>query len=366
MMDISIDLTDGQVVPALLYTVTRVDGTVERVTNATRDVTTASPLSVVTWSAMGGLKAGVLTQRNDGTPPVMGFDITLQSSGKFRFRSVDRGLYERAHVLVELTDVNDPTTKDFIFEGLMLGEISYNIAGQSSFELISKYAIPRDIFVKIFTLGCDHMFGDPLTCKVPIFPYTLGSDLQDVERSEVIALGDRRRFRFTSDGDPEDYADVYLEATVAGTTSGSAPTISSTVGATSTDGTVTWTTRNAYARAVKISATDGIRTLTLDRDPDPRALTDYAFYHPLKILFDTGEYAGRVFTGGNWDGAARTLQIYLQCPFAAVNDWAYVAPGCDKTYDRCKDTFANTYNHGGNPFSLGAKAQAMQLGLEQF
>ena len=219
MIDLSIDLTDGQVVPALLYTVTRVDGTVERVTNATRDVTTASPLTPTTWSAMGGLRAGVLTQRNDGTPPVFGLQITLTNAGKFRFRYVDRGLYERAHVLVQLTDTNDPTTLDFIFEGLMLGEISYNIAGQAAFELISKFAIPRDIFVKIFTLGCDHMFGDPLTCTIPVFPYELGRDLQDVERNEVIVLDTvsgatpvaRRRFRFGSDDTPEDYLDVYLE-----------------------------------------------------------------------------------------------------------------------------------------------------------
>ena len=80
MMTISIDLTDGQVIPVLLYTVTRVDGTVERVTNATRDIT----IDATTWEAMGGLKAGVLTQRRDGTPPVMGLNITLQSSGKFK------------------------------------------------------------------------------------------------------------------------------------------------------------------------------------------------------------------------------------------------------------------------------------------
>lgn len=363
MMTLSIDLTDGQVVPALLYTVTRVDGTVERVTNATRDVTTASPLSVVTWTAMGGFKSGVLTQRNDGTPPVLGFDVTLTSAGKFRFRSVDRGLYERANVLVELTDVANPVTKDFIFEGLMLGTISYDIAGQASFELISKYAVPRDIFVKKFLLGCDHMFGDPLTCGVPVFPYSLGDDLADVARNEVIGLGARRRFRFTTDGDEDDYANVYLEATVAGTTSGSAPSISSTVGATSTDGTVMWTTQNAYARSVRIAATDGVRTLTMDRDPDPRGLSDNTWFTPGKLLFMTGEYKGRVFSGANWNGAARTWDVYLPCPYAAVNDWALFSPGCDRTYARCLGTFANTLNHGGNPFQLGAKAQTQQMGL---
>jgi hypothetical protein len=198
---------------------------------------------------------------------------------------------------------------------------------------------------------------------VPTFAYTLGGDLNDVQRNETIAVGDRRRFRFGTDDTPEDYENVYLEATAitTGITSGSAPTISSTVGATSTDGGVTWTTRNSYVRAVRISATDGQRTLTLDRLVDPRA-SDSTWLHPLKIKFWDGEYAGRTFKGGNYDAGANTIQVYLPCPFVAVNDWAEISPHCDQTYARCT-TFANTYNHGGFPNQLGAKAQAQAMAL---
>lgn len=358
-MNLSFDLTGDGVVPRLLYTITRVDGTIERVTGHEADIVAGGN----TFTAMGGLTSGVLTQRNDGTPPVIGFNVTLTSAGKLRFRNVVRGKYERADVLVEICDAVDPGTPDFVAQMKMLGTIKYDLDGQAQFDLISEFSIPRDIFVGIYTLQCSYSFGDPLTCTMPIMPYVYGGDLNDVQRNEVIALGDRRRFRYAGANTPEDYMNVYWEATGAGTTGGSAPgSPSSTVDATVTDGGVTWTVRNSWLRAVRISATDGIRTLTLDRLPDPRA-SDSNWYNPSKIKFWDGDYAGRVFKGSGWDATAHTIQIYLPCEFAAVNDWAEITPWCDQTYEMCRDKFANTYNHGGYPFQLGAKAQAQALAL---
>lgn len=358
MMTFSFDLTDGDVVPALLYTITRVDGTIERITPHGSDIT----ISAVTWTSMGGLQSGILTQRNDGTPPAMGFNVTLTTAGKLLFRNVVRGKYERATVLIQACDAVNPATPDFIASMVMLGQIQYSIQGQAKFDLISEFAVPRDILVSVFKLQCDYSFGDPITCRVPTFPYVLGGHLNDVQRGETIATGDLRRFKFATANTPEDYANVYLEATIGGVTSGSAPTISSTVGATSTDGTVTWTTRNAYVRAVRISATDGQRTLTLDRLVDPRA-SDSTWLQPLKIKFWDGEYAGQIFDGSAYDAGTNTIQVYLQCPFAAVNDWAEIAPACDHTYEMCRDKYSNTLNHGGYPLQRGAKAQSQELAL---
>lgn len=359
MMPITIDLDDGSVLPCLVITITRVDGTVERITTAQYDVVIGSD----TWTAHPGLKPGVLSQRNDGTPPTMGMDVTLLPTGHLKFRDLDRGKYERAEVLVQLTDAANPVSVDFIASMMMLGSIDYDIEGNAKFDLISKFSVPRDILVSVFTLQCSYSFGDPLTCRVPTFAYSLGRDMQDVERSENIATGDRRRFRFAAGDTPEDYANVYLECTSGGTTDASAPSISSTVGASSSDGSVTWITRNAWVRAARITAVDGTRTITLDRQPDPRGDGNNDWFHPLRLRFYDGEYAGRSFKGGNWDSTNRTIQVYLPCPYAAVNDWVEIAPTCDQTYAMCRDIFENTLNHGGYPFQLGAKYQSQQLTL---
>lgn len=360
MMNLSFDMTGSGVVPAVVYTVTRLDGTIERVTPHERDIT----IDGLTWSSMGGLKSGVLTQRNDGTPPKMGLDVTTTTAGKIRFSNVDRGKYERANVLVGICDAANPVTPDFLFEGKMLGTIANNLQGETQFDLISKFAIPREIFVSVFTLGCNYSFGDSRTCKMPVYPDPYDRDMNDVEVGETIAVGDRRRYKFGTDDTPEDYEDVYLEATAitTGITAGTPP--SSTVGATSVDGGVTWTTRSANARAVQVTATDGIRTLTFDRIPDPRAIGDSNKLNPFKLQFVTGEYAHmNAFRGSNWDSDTKTGQVYLPCPHVAVGDWAFMWHDCDRTFEMCSTHHGNAVNHGGYPKQLGAKAQAQTLTL---
>jgi hypothetical protein len=351
----SFTLAHGQ--PVLLFTITRVDGTVERITNASKDIT----ISAATWARHGGLKAGFRTSRNDGTPPTLGFQVQLGASSPLRFRDVDRGKYERARVQVYVTNQANPVTADFEFDGEIRGNVSYDPFGLAQFDLMSRFAIPRDIFVPNFTLLCRHSFGDPLTCKVPTFPYLFGGDLDDVARSTAYALGARRRVRFDNDLTPEDYRNVYLEVTTAGTTAGSAPSFSSTVGATTTDGSVVWTTRNAWARWAQVAAATS-QTLTLTALPDPRA-SDSTWFRPNKIRFASGEYSGQVFKGGSWDPDEFTIQTYLPCPFVTVGDWLEIAPDCDKTHETCNTKFSNAANHGGFPFQLGAKYQSQQMGI---
>jgi hypothetical protein len=173
-----------------------------------------------------------------------------------------------------------------------------------------------------------------------------------------------RRYRFGSANTPEDYDNVYLEATAitTGITSGSLPSFSSTVGATTTDGGVTWTTRNAWVRAVQIASAPDQRTLVLDRMPDPRSDGDNTWYQPSSILFANGDHMLRRFRVGSWDSATLTIQTYLPCNLAAVGDFAEIAPDCDHTITMCATKYSNALNFRGFPDQQGAKAQAMQLG----
>lgn len=361
MITWSFNIATGR--PAVCLTIERIDGTTERVTSATYPLTVDGN----TFRPMAGLQIGRYTQRADGTLPSFGFSLKLplSGSGPLLLRDVHREKYLGAIVTVSVVSAANPTALDLNHKFKMLGNITYDIHGMAELELVSLYAIPRDIFVRVFTLLCDVEFGDPVTCKIPTFPYSLGRHLQDVSRNEAVTLGAFRRVRFAANDTPDDYANVYLECTTAGTTAGSAPSFSSTVGATTSDGTAVWTTRNAWARYAQVAsvATNG-HEITLTGLPDPRA-SDSTWYHPASILFATGEYKGRRFKCGIWNPATFTIKVYLPCGLAAANDWLEIAPDCEKTISMCKDKYDNADNYRGFVYQQGAKAQAMQLGYPE-
>jgi hypothetical protein len=118
---------------------------------------------------------------------------------------------------------------------------------------------------------------------------------------------------------------------------------------------------NALARYAQVAAANN-RSVTLTALPDPRA-SDSTWLAPLKIRFDTGEYAGQCFKGSSWDPGTLSFSTYLPCPFVAIGDWIEIAPDCDKKHETCWRTYDNAENHGGFPFQLGAKYQAQQMAL---
>jgi hypothetical protein len=258
-----------------------------------------------------------------------------------------------------------------------MGEVTYTQHGIASFDLISLFAPPRGILIEQFSLMCRWQFGD-ITCRMSIFPmdtfpYNIDSKLHDPPpRNTPISYLDTRRYRFGSDGTPEDFMNVYLFATVGldpddlvtgpGITGAVEPTFSPVIGDLTVDGTQIWRTDNAYARAARIASVDK-HTVTLDRLPDPRAASDSTWFQPMKFVFRSGEYIGRAFKGNNWDTGTLSFETYLPCIFAAVGDWIEITPDCNKTHTMCSQKYGNAHNHGGFPFQLGAKAQAQQLGF---
>jgi hypothetical protein len=117
----SFDLAGSQ--PAILLTITRVDGAVRRITTAASPIT----LGDDTWVTQGGLKMGVLTERADGTLPSLGFNVQLALSGStlITLSDVHQKKYKSAEVRVEMTNAANPIAADFIAIGLLKGNITY-------------------------------------------------------------------------------------------------------------------------------------------------------------------------------------------------------------------------------------------------
>lgn len=355
MRSFSFDLAEGR--PCLLLTITKADGEVVRVTTDTVATNFGSP--DLTWETSPGIKVGDLTERNDGTPPSISFEAIMEDGGAFDPAEVDGGKFEGAEIEIDLTSGKPPTARDFWFIGKMIGNVDYDLGMRVSFECISKFGIPADILVRQYQLLCDADFGDPLRCKIPVLP-------DDVARLETIAVGETRRVRFAPYSNPEDYANVYLEATAitTGTTAASEPAFSSAVGAVVVDGGVTWTTRNAWTRAVRIASATDTHNLVMDRDPDPRGTAENTWFNPGTIIFRSGWNSGRRYKIGKWVGSTRTITSYLPMgTLVAVNDWAELSPDCDHTLAMCVAKYSNPANHRGFPNQAGAKAQAATLGF---
>ena len=332
-------------------TITRTDETVIRVTTYHKPIT----ISSVTWNPVSALEIGDMTNTNNGTLSNLSIKVGTQTNGTFDPYEIDLQLFKDAHVLIEFTNAANSVSKEFEFEGKMNGNVDYDLVGNVTFEVLNLYGTPRDIFIRPYTIEDQVDFGDPRRSKIPTFPSidATTDDLHDVARLEVLAVGDRRRFRFAGAGNPSDYHNVYLEVTGAGTTGAGAPTISDTVGATSTDGGVTFTTRNAYARAFQVASLIDTRHVTITVT-EPRK-TDPTWYAPGRLIMRSGFCKNRVSVIDAWDGVS---QIELVEPFGnllSVGDWGEIAPDYDQTLAMTVAKYTNANNYRGFPYGSGAR-----------
>ncbi|MCP1852108.1 MULTISPECIES: baseplate hub domain-containing protein [unclassified Bradyrhizobium] len=311
--------------PAFLFTITRTDGVVIRVTSYVRPITIAG----VTWQPGGLLQVGDNTETNSGDPPTMSFKVVMRDDGLFTKLDIANRKFDGAYALVEVTNAKNPTTKDYEFDGLLKGDVSFDRYGNAEFEILNKFALQRDVFVRKYSIQDDVDFGDPRRSKVATFPTVdvTSQDLSDVARSATLTVGDRRRFRYGSAGNPSDYHNVYWEVTaVSGPTGAAAPVSpSDTIDASVTDGGVTFTVRNAWARAFQVASIVDERHITI-AVTEPRAGGDTSWFAPGLLVMRSGHCTNRASDIDAWDG---TSQIEIVVPFGhllQVGDWGEIAP----------------------------------------
>lgn len=340
--------------PAHLLTVTRIDGAVIRLTDYSRPLT----IDGFTWQVGAGLEIGDNTETNTGEYPTGSFKIATRLGGVFNKQDIKNRLFERAEALIEVTNAKNPTTRDYEFSGLLKGDVPFDLDGNAQFEILNKFALQRDVFVRSYTVEDNVDFGDPRRSKIPTFPTVdvTTEDMSDVKRSVSLAVGDRRRFRYGSSGNPGDYHNVYWEVTASsGPTGSSAPSSpSDTVDGTVTDGGVTFTVRNAYARAFQVASIIDSRHITISVT-EPRASGDETWFAPGLLVMRTGYCTGRASDIDAWDG---TSQIEIVVPFGnllAVGDWGEIAPDYDQTLDMAVAKYDNANNYRGFPHLTGSK-----------
>jgi hypothetical protein len=79
-----------------------------------------------------------------------------------------------------------------------------------------------------------------------------------------------------------------------------------------------------------------------------------ALFYSGKITWLSGNNAGRTSYVRIWDNTTKIAKLYDALPnLIQAGDKFVYAKGCDKTIDRCADTFGNAHNFRGEPYLPG-------------
>ena len=330
---------------ARLYTITTPTGQTIRFTGASHDIT----IGGITWTAAAGLIESALVFRGDGSVTNSEIHLTDYSGSPIAGTDVARGVYEGVTITVAETDFTSSTQ---LLSGFT-GNLSINRPGVITLEARGPLTRARAVISEKYSPMGREQFGDD-RCRIPVNAPDIGRNQRFVIAANATSVASYAgRMKTASAGNPTDYADVFYECTGAGVTAGSAPTYNSTVGAVTLDGSVVFTTSNAWLRAAQVATIVDSYTFTVTSLPDPRASVDGWF--TLGIVYNrTAPNNGFAAEVLNW--IAGTLTVACLVPIAGfinINDWIEIARGCDKTQTVCNSIFANILNRRAETFAPG-------------
>jgi uncharacterized phage protein (TIGR02218 family) len=144
----------------------------------------------------------------------------------------------------------------------------------------------------------------------------------------------------------------HFKCTTAGTSGASEPSWNTTVGGTTTDGTVTWTTILALSQT-------GTVTSVVDRSNFTSSGISFGadWWTEGVVEWLTGNNAGFANEVKD-DNGTGTLELKIAAAYTPViGDTFRVKAGCNLIHDHasgCSGKFDNIYNFGGEPFVPGA------------
>lgn len=195
---------------------------------------------------------------------------------------------------------------------------------------------------ELYSAECRADLGDA-RCKVQVAgpfmarssPYAVGAILRGISDGAAI-------------GSLQEQGRLY-ECTTAGTTGATTPTYNTTLGATTVDGSVVWTARQAIALGGRVQTSPDRSQVQAE---DLFGLGGYVngWFDGGVLIFESGLNAGVSRDIVDWVQATRTAVLFLPMPYAiAPGDVFRIAPGCDKRLVTCREKFNNRLNFRGEP-----------------
>jgi len=141
----------------------------------------------------------------------------------------------------------------------------------------------------------------------------------------------------------------HFKCTTAGTSGGSEPSWDLTIGNTTADGSVVWTTIQALTLTGTLT---GVTDSSNFADTSRTEADDFWTFGLL--TFTTGNNIGIGIEVKDYTLSTGAFELYTAMPFTVVSGDTYeVHAGCDKKLTTCKTKFDNVFNFRGEPHVPG-------------
>ena len=322
----------------------RLDATVFGFTNLDRDVTFNDGAGAVVYRHLPGVDRTSITTSSDLAIDNTEINAFFESSG-FVKEDIRDGLWDFAEIKIYLVNYENIAQGALKIRRGFLGEVTTGIQMFSEIRgMMQKYI--KEI-VEFTAPLCRADLGDA-RCKIDITGETWSAtrDFTGFQREPFDAGGLVEEIMVV----PTTPNDRWFEITTEGTTGGSEPTWNTTIGGTTNDGSVVFTTRQARRISTTVDTVTNQMEFTVTSTTDA---PDGFFQHGF-IDWTTGNNA----LGGIskkeialWTLSTKTIRLYQPMPrLIQAGDALTMVVGCDHLRDSdCTMTFDNVYNYRAEP-----------------
>ncbi len=301
----------------------------------------------------------------------------ILDSTAFDEDDIDAGIYDRAEIKIFLVDWTDLTLDPIKLRRGSLGEIT---TAEKSFKAELRGMLQRytEEIVELYSPSCRVDLGLVILPGIPGCGVRLDPPVWTATTAFTV-----REARDAATGSvvkPTTFNDRHFKCTTAGTSGASEPSWNLTIGGTTSDGTVTWTTIQALTveATVDTVTSNGVFTIVYSGDAPDILLTGGV------VTFLEGHNANvPPIEVKTWVLSTRTITLFLPASFDVggivdsflgleedsghlllesgdsllfeTGDRIDIKAGCAKDVATCRDTFDNIFDFQGEPYVPGTK-----------
>lgn len=339
--------------PAYLLRIGRNDGVVVALTDHDAPLPFNDGLGLQTYVPDDGMTDSAISSMFDAQ--VDELDMTaFIGSGSIDYDDIIAGRYDAAEIRLYLVNWDQLAAGAWKMRRGNIGNIDFDEGG-AKFQLLGmiQHLVSRTI-TELTSAPCRiKTFGDGNLsfpqCKIDLIGTLWSASLVVATRlpgsAGQLAGTEEQIIR------PSSFNDRWFEPQVGGTTGGTEPAWNTTLGGTTSDGTVTWKT-------IRARRTEGVTINTIINHMQ-FTVAGYSgdapnnFFQSGFVIFNAGENINLKKSIASWDLATKTVTLFssLNLPALASESVTLVA-GCDRTMARCVE-FDNFKNYRGEPYLRG-------------
>lgn len=323
---------------ANLWRITRTDGAILRFTDHDHSI----DFGGFTYTPMGGVSPAAY-EADSGLETRNTELVGLITSDAISSDDLRAGFYDDAEVVMYRVDWRYPWLGAYKTRRMFIEEIQYSRKGFQG----QVVGISSRLRVQVGSLveqTCDAIVGDD-RCRVRLNPPTW----QATTAYTLRPGGNAHRGSVVK---PTTFNNRHFVCTTAGTSGGSEPSWNTTIGGTTNDGTVVWTTIAALTAPGRTVASVNTQNRRKIFDTDVVAADD--FFNQGVVTWLTGDNAGFESEVQRHQENDGKLTLFEKTPFDIVaGDTFDITVGCDRVGDTCINKFDNLSNFRGFRFSPG-------------